>query len=139
SVSPWLPLVVVLKRGSEARAFLNTTLSSLRLTSGLFGAFLALPASLIPECGFREALLPAPASLKFLQDQLTPDIRSSVAVEAARPGSSLSGRDQQEQTATGVRIKGDQKKHHHHHHHLACYFSSHKGKAKFECQKCEKI
>ena len=77
---------------------------------------------------------PAPASLRFLQDQPTPDIRSSVAVEAARPGSSLSGRDQQEQTATDVRIRADQK-----HHHLAAGISSHKGKGKFECEECEKV
>ncbi|XP_050692335.1 uncharacterized protein LOC126983575 isoform X2 [Eriocheir sinensis] len=69
----------------------------------------ALPARLVPECGSEGTLLPsAPASLSFLQDQPTPHIQSSVTVEAARQGSSWSGWNQQEQTATGVSFRRDQ-------------------------------
>ncbi|XP_050702832.1 uncharacterized protein LOC126988546 isoform X5 [Eriocheir sinensis] len=56
---------------------------------------------------------------------------TSVVEEAVGPGSSLSRRDQQEQTAPGVRIRGDQENHHH----LAAGISSHKGKGTFECEK----
>ena len=58
---------------------------------------------------------------------------SSAAVEAVRPGSSMSGREQQDQSASGVgRRRRDGKNH------LEAGSSVHKGENKFECQQCDK-